>query len=267
MQMGPQRKRTDPDSQPPERFTRLLSKIADDVAKERSEPQPASNDDELRHQLALSKSRRLHLEAFIAERGKHYAGCTLENFSCISSDSNERKEQANIRSQLTNVDLQGFADSPVNMVFFGPVGTGKDHLMVAMVKRLLAMATYRDRIGRTRAPTVRWTAGASLFSDARDRMETKQTEKDFIAKWTAPDLLCISDPIPVGQSLTPYQSELLYQIVDARYNREQPIWITVNAKHRAQLDERLGPAVADRFIANALTFYCNWESARKARKA
>ena len=59
----------------------------------------------------------------------------------------------------------------------------------------------------------------------------------------------------------------LFRILDGRYSRRRPTWVTVNVSSRAELNERLTPQNADRLRDGALAVFCDWQTYRKTAGA
>jgi DNA replication protein DnaC len=127
--------------------------------------------------------------------------------------------------------------------------------MVAAIRELL-----------NRKVSILWTTGMDLFGDIRDRMEKRASERDFIHGIGNVGLLAISDPIPVSGSFTEHQANMLYRIVDYRYSRLLPIWVTINVSDGSEFDTKLGAATADRIRDGATVIKCDWPSFRRANQ-
>jgi DNA replication protein DnaC len=179
----------------------------------------------------------------VANAGARYRECTLENFQC--------KHPAQ-KTVLTNVLAYTAADCPENLILYGPVGTGKDHLAFAVCREAA-------RAGKT----VRWINGQSWFGILRDSMDTNRSEASLVSELSRPDLLCLSDPLPPMGPLTQYQSTMLYRLVDARYSRGVPTVCTVNVAGDEEADSRIGAATWDRLCHGAYKLRCQWETFRK----
>ena len=142
------------------------------------------------------------------------------------------------------------------IVLFGPCGTGKDHLLVAAAREVIAKHSAR----------VEWRNGMDLFGDFRDLIANHGTEREFLTSLVHPDVLVISDPLPPAGSLTEFQSSLLLRILDRRYRQLKPTWISVNVANGQEADARMGAACWDRIKEGALAAYCSWPSWRRPRQ-
>lgn len=141
-----------------------------------------------------------------------------------------------------------------NLLLYGPVGTGKDHLAFAVCWQAV-MAGDVDSAG--------WINGQSWFGRIRDAMDEKTTEESLIQRELRPDVLVISDPQPPIGVLTQHQASMLYRLVDARYCERKTTIITINVPSDEEADKRIGAAIWDRMNDRAWKLHCNWPSARK----
>lgn len=139
------------------------------------------------------------------------------------------------------------------VLLYGPVGTGKDHLLAAMMRFACNSLNMR----------VVWRDGSDLFGEFRDNMRGGIEESKLLERFTGADVLAISDPVPPFGGLTEYQAGMFFRIIDRRYRDMRPTWITINVKDRAEAVQRMGASIVDRLGHNALGLCCNWESYRK----
>lgn len=141
------------------------------------------------------------------------------------------------------------------LLLYGPRGTGKDHLAVATLGNVLMRFDFRCE----------WTDGQDLYAAMRDKVGTDDTEAGQIRRYTAPDLLIVSDPLPADakESLTSFQVSTLWRIIDRRYRDLKPTWVTLNVADFAEASRRLSPQIADRLSDGAVALHCDWASFRK----
>jgi len=230
--------------------TRIVPKvppaISDDERNER-----AKKWHELENLKALDE-RINRWKSLVVARGSRYENCRLENFSVTCED--QRKAVATLTEYCRDINAR--VKTGDSVVLFGPRGTGKDHL---------AMAICREAVKN--GFTVRWQNGMDLFGDIRDAIDDAEglTERTLVERLVRPELLYLSDPLPPIGMLTQFQATMIFRILDARYSRSRPIICTVNVSGGAELDERMGAQNGDRLRDGATAIFCNWPSFRKVK--
>lgn len=215
-------------------------------------PEPPEKVAEREAEIAERAERRRRAEIqqrytdLVQSAGERYRECTLESYRCTTPQ--QRKAVDLVREYLT-------ADSSDNVILYGPVGTGKDHIAFAIC-----------RVAVRRNKTVAWINGQKWFGLVRDAMDTSRTEASIIAELVRPDVLCLSDPTPPIGGLTPHQATMLYRLVDARYSRGIPTICTINVNDDSEADKSMGEATWDRLCHGAWRIHCNWQTFRKPLK-
>ncbi len=187
------------------------------------------------------------MEKTLKGAGESLIDATLENY--VASLPGQ-KEALVIANRYAN-NVATVLEDGVNLIFFGTVGTGKDHLMMGIAKRLFA-----------NRKTVLWTDGAQLKMRMRDCIGGDDSEYAIIRDHTSPDFLWISDPVIAGFPLTAFQTEYFYNIINTRYSQKKPTLVTLNVHNSDEFNRLLGAPTADRLRANGLAHYFNWPSAR-----
>lgn len=167
----------------------------------------------------------------------------------------EAQRKAIVRlKQFCLPGANGFSDFP-GLIFFGTVGTGKDHLMAAM----LYTAAYSG-------VSCRWINGQELFGQFRDRMDTGQREEDLLRVLCEPKILGISDPIPPVGDPSAWNTSQLYRLLDRRYRSLKKTWCSLNALSTEEADGKLSAPVFDRLREGAEIFPCFWPSWRERKQ-
>lgn len=224
----------------PQRLQVLVAEPSPEVvAQYAAREAKAAEHAELRHRADLHQRAAELLNA----AGQRYRDCTLENFACKVPIQ---------RQVVSSVVAYVAADCPENLILYGPVGTGKDHLAFAVCRSAV-------KAGKT----VRWVNGQSWFGTVRDSFDSVKSEASLISELSRPDLLCLSDPLPPMGALTQFQSTMLYRLIDARYSRNVPTICTVNVANDGEADERIGAATWDRLCHGAYKLRCPWPSYRQ----
>lgn len=181
---------------------------------------------------------------FIKLRGSRYAGCTLENFQ-----QNEKSDAAVGRLLAFCERMPESLDR--NLILLGPSGTGKDHLLTGCVRKAI-------KSGLT---SVGWTSGPVLYSALRRGISENRPEDETIRPLLKCRLLVFSDMAMT--SLSDYQREIVYRIIDHRYNNRLATWVSANVTDRESFEAATSPQIVDRLIDEAVYVPCNWESYRK----
>jgi DNA replication protein DnaC len=141
------------------------------------------------------------------------------------------------------------------LVLYGSVGTGKDHLIAAVLYE----------VARAGIPTS-WTSGEDLFLAIRDTMDTSETEERILTRYLRPIVLGISDPTSPRGDLGDWDARVLARIIDRRYRAFRPTWITMNATSRDDARNRLTSLIWDRMQDQAELIPCFWPSFRERSK-
>jgi len=190
-----------------------------------------------------------------AALGPRYEDCRIESFDV--TDPNPKYAAA---KQLAIAKVREYLDElrpnvlvGKNVLFFGPKGTGKDHLMVGMIHEAIFAGA-----------NCRWWDGMTLYAELRRCVREKQSEGPLLKKLAEADVVAISDPLPPrGASITEFVADFMFRLVDGRYRRRRPTWVTANVKDREEMEERMAPQIHDRLRDGSLQIRCNWESYRK----
>lgn len=193
---------------------------------------------------ALSE-RRLLWDAIVSEAGTRFSNVNLRDFQLLTDE--HRQAVSTMREYLGR-----FPECEANLILFGPVGAGKDHLMMAAVRYLTR------KFGLVTA----WFDGQAFFGAVRDAYSDNATETPIVRSCCRADLLAMSDPLPASGNLTDHQQNVLGRILDGRNRFLRPTLTTMNVATRDEMYDRLGDRNADRLRENAVMVPCNWPSFR-----
>src|SRR5262245_11323771 len=211
------------------------------------EPETSSVEEPSRAQKA-QLVRRL-----VAELGPRYAPgrATLDAYRC------PHPGQAELIKRLWQIaaELPQWVQAGSGLVWYGPCGTGKDHLASA----LLYIAAGRHGLSAS------WVCGMELFGRFRDNIDQQRTEQAEIERLSRPDILCLSDPVPPVGDASAWNLTLLYRVLDRRAHLLRPTWATVNAASPAELEAKLSEPVWDRLKHGAELLPFFWPSYRVSR--
>jgi DNA replication protein DnaC len=229
-------------------------------------------EEQKREQAGKERRRNNVWKALVDARGPRYAKATLANY--VADTTEQQAARAAVAEYVK--DIKSRLEAGQNVLFIGPAGTGKDHLM---------MPLCRAAIGEFK--TLIWANGTSIWLAFRDAIanDNKKThgrvrlyddfeqfddglhgsESQIIDRLSDVDVLAISDPLPPGASLTDYQSSIMLQIIDWRYNHLRPTFMTINVANRKEAEQRMGGPTVDRLCHDALTIVCDWPSYRQRK--
>jgi len=205
--------------------------------------------DDADNQAAFEAAKRMRVwHGIIRSAGQRYSRCRLDDFEQYHD------RQIAVLEQLREfqTDLEGHIERGSNLVLFGPCGTGKDHLAMAMLRDAVLGCGVSGG----------WVSCQELFGRVRDRMDGNDTEASLIDDLTRPEILVISDPVPPFGDLTDFQAAILFRVIDQRYRQRNGTWLTINVVDSDEAKQRIGHAVIDRLVHDSIGLHCNWPSYR-----
>jgi len=201
------------------------------------------------------RERETNMRTLIAKLGFRYQHATLENFELY--DDRQREVMARLGKFAESMPdhLKGGG----GLMLFGDPGTGKDHLVAALLK--LAVMLHRL--------SVLWFDGGDLYDQIHLALQT-----DGDSEWRKlsdslrnPHVLAISDPQPPQGALSPQQVRRLRDIIDKRYRAGKSTWLTTNIDQREFAEQLFTRPVMERMKEGSGTILCDWSSYRTRRKA
>lgn len=195
------------------------------------------------------EARESRLRSLIAEMGTVYGEAKFANYDAPTPYQQTVLEAVKEYSD-TFPDRRKRGD---NLVLYGPVGTGKDHLAAAVCKQAILQ----------HGMTVRFCKGQDWFGNLRDGISDEKSEFTLLAPLKDPDLVVISDPLPPFGNLTQHQATMLYRAVEHRAANGKPTLLTINVADESEADARMGVPVWDRLKQSALLIYMAWASHRQ----
>ena len=197
---------------------------------------------------AHCKWRKESYASTIERRGNRYGKCRFANFEI--TDQTQADAVRRLRAWCD--DLPQRAQRGENLLLFGTVGCGKDHLLGAVV---------RQSVLRFGLP-VCWVTGAALCKAWRTDGAGDPLRNMYLVEHKDPCVLAISDPAP-GGPLTPFLLERMMGVVDRQYSEGGSLWVTINGTGRESLETAIGAPIVDRLVHNATIIACDWPSYRK----
>jgi DNA replication protein DnaC len=138
-----------------------------------------------------------------------------------------------------------------NLIIFGPKGTGKTHMVCALVRSIKFAKRYKllDIVTRVKNSYSR---------------SSEETELDIISELSNASVLVIDE---VGrQGGTQFEGNLMFQIIDTRYENLLPTILVSNLPVTGDISitSYLGATTMDRINENAFEIACEWTSYRRA---
>ena len=181
--------------------------------------------------------------------------CTLGAFK-LHGNANEQRQQKAVMTKVMKIkaELAERTAAGRGVVFFGPCGTGKDHLAIA----LMYQAAWKHGIA------CRWALGIKMYSMIADSWKNSSKRPQVISPFLSPQILCISDALTPGkETLEPFKIDAMYEIIGERNARQLPTWATLNVAHEQEASDRLSQPVWDRLRDGCAVLECSWDSFRK----
>jgi DNA replication protein DnaC len=228
----------------------------------RAQPQPLTSEErEAMNQRAaklererIEFDRRQAVHSLSSDIGPRYSRerVSLDSFTLYHQSQREVVE----RLRAVSAEIPERTKNGSGLVFLGTVGTGKDHLMAAMLYIAAGQFGIHPR----------WVNGQEIYGRFRDSMDTGRREEDILAELSKPEILAISDPIPAVGEPTAWNITQLYRLLDRRYRHMKPTWASLNALSIQDADEKLSAPVFDRLRDSAEFFKCFWPSYRERAK-
>lgn len=202
-----------------------------------------------------SQAKSKALRTLVDSLGWRYATSTLEDYEIY--DERQRGVVARLRdfAAVMPEALKGGG----GLMLFGAPGTGKDHLLAALLKLAVAMHGLE----------VVWYDGGALFDAiakaARD--EDAEALSRFQRRLMTPHVLAISDPQPPAGELSESQVRRVRDLIDRRYREGVSTWLTTNIDRREDAESLLTKPVMERLREGSGLVLCDWPSFRDRRKA
>jgi DNA replication protein DnaC len=189
--------------------------------------------------------------------GKRYVRCRLDTFRCDGENAAAKQKAVDQCREYVNQFADHY-EAGRSLVVIGPKGTGKDHLVSAVVREIAR------RLGKPGAVIFR--DGLTLYSEFKSAFDQVGSQDAIVAKYVAPKLFAVSDPVPPSGPLSNYDQQIILRIIDGRYRECRPIAVTVNCATRAEMATRMGAQATDRLFDCAIVVPCNWPTFRESYK-
>lgn len=199
--------------------------------------------------------RPKELAALIRRLGFRYQECTLENFEVYDNRQRDVIERLARFSEKMPDHLKGGG----GLMLFGDPGTGKDHLLAAVLKLAIVLHGL----------AVLWFDGGDLYDKIHVALQAESDHewRKLRDELRRPHVLAISDPQPPQGALSPQQVRRLRDIIDQRYRSGKSTWLTTNIDEREYAEQLFTRPVMQRMKESSGAILCDWTSYRDRRKA
>ncbi len=204
--------------------------------------------DPYRRQLD-SIERLRHWRSLCQLRGRRYVKANLDSYKCTSP------KQSVVLNRLRDFAKhlpERLSAGEGGVVLLGPPGTGKDHLLMGLMR----VAVLNNGF------TVRWVDGMRLFAQIKAGIRGNKVET-LLDELCSVSILALSDPVPPRDELTAYEMAVLRDIIERRYSHAMATWITTNVQTSEDAKKLFTAAVLDRLMDGATQLFCDWESHRR----
>ncbi len=185
-----------------------------------------------------------------AQLGYRYAKATLANYRIYD----ERQRAVIERLSRFALAMPRHLEGMGGLLLFGDAGTGKDHLVAALLK--IAVGGH--------GLTASWFDGGDLYDRfyLACRSEGDAAFAELRRDLESPAILAISDPQPPQGLLSDSQIRRLRDVIDRRYRAGKSTWITTNLDDPALANTILTGPLLDRIKEASAKILCNWPSHR-----
>ena len=186
-------------------------------------------------------------------RGRRYVTCTLESLTEPRGLQSEAFKTAIMQLKEFRDQMQAKCEAGNGgLLLMGPPGTGKDHIMFAMMRHAIIECGYR----------VTWHDGVRLFARIKSAIADHGTES-LLRSLTAVHVLCLSDPIPPRDELTTYEMAVLRDIFERRYSDQSATWVSTNVQSEQDASRLFSAPLLGRLVHGSTVISCNWDNYRR----
>lgn len=201
------------------------------------------------------QDRGRHLVELLKSLGYRYSNATLESYEVYDERQRSVVTRLGRFAEAMPTHLRGGG----GLLLCGDPGTGKDHLIAALLK--LAVMLH--------GLAVRWFDGGDLFDQIHNAMREDSGEvwRQLSGELLKPHVLALSDPQPPQDALSPAQVRRLRDVVDKRYRAGKSTWLSTNLDQKDYAEQLLTKPVMDRLKESSAVILCDWPSYRARQKA
>lgn len=182
---------------------------------------------------------------------RRFAAASLESFRPYNPGAEQVLASCNRYVDVFPAHLQQGS----GLVLSGGVGTGKTHLMCAIVRAVIAQ--YSE--------PARYVTQGDMVRGVREtyRRSSELTEGDILGRYEQPSLLAI-DEVGAGTG-SAHEVATLFEIVDRRYQAQVPTILASNLNAH-ELTLAIGERALDRMRDGGALLLMTWPSYRGGRR-
>lgn len=190
----------------------------------------------------------------LREAGRQFATATLESFRLHGTATEQAAQEfvlKRIREYCGNIGQT--VASGGNVVLVGPCGTGKDHLVIAMLRKVIEAGCI----------DLLWVDAAEMFGQFKDAISIGRDITELITRLVAPQSLVISDLVPGSEALTQFEADILFRVLNSRWRHDRATWANANVTSREELETKIPKKCVSRLFDGAFTLRTQWSDYRK----
>lgn len=206
-------------------------------------------------QESLEREAKKHKDSLMAEAVlKLPLRYQYKNWSDFKTDWPGQAKALNIMQQYAKTFPDRLKDGN-NIIFLGKPGTGKTLLALILCQSLI-------KVGEQTA----YEPSLSFLRGLQEKRFSAPASCSSVLEHYKNVHFLIIDEVTEGSgkngSLTGWENELLFKIIDSRYQQKRCTLIISN-RTRPELMSSLGAPMLDRFADKGIALAFNWESYRK----
>jgi DNA replication protein DnaC len=204
----------------------------------------------------LTRKKQDVLSSILSDAGRRFKNASFDNYNT------PRGEQRRVVERLQQIaaDSKQLLDAGTNVLLYGTPGTGKDHLMVALLRETIEQLAHWKFKGESSMYTswnpVLWTTGYTLIRKVNEK------KSDWRKLAQQKTLLVVSDLVASGCDPAVWDLNGLHDFIDERWRNKSSIWATVNCKAVTELKSRFSAQIASRLLNCAITVPFFWPDYR-----
>lgn len=204
-----------------------------------------------------TKLRQSRIDALLRDSmlRKRFIGKRFDNFMPYGKEREKQTKALRTAREFAG-NFPYHRDVGTWLLFMGNVGTGKGHLCAAIINEIIRSGF-----------TALFTKAPRLLREVKETYSrnSEVTEKEIYSRLERIDLLII-DEIGV-QFGTSTERNIIFEILDARYEDMRPTILTTNIRDLGTLERLLGERIVDRFFeGESKIVVFDWKSHRRFRR-